>query len=220
MTIGIILMVIALAELGLGLWFLTDKNRNQATFWFGLFAISSAIYVGSNAFGYLGGPINPQMAEHYGWAGGALATIFFLPFTLSFPVPRRSMRELWTIIIWPLVIFIPAFIYSDLLVKNRAILKFGQGYTAQSGPYLWFFLLFVAVFWTWSIWNLIVSYRRTDGLHRQNLAIILVGTLISVIVTLFMDVYAPLTRVSHYGYVGALCTAFWFASSAYILLKK
>lgn len=220
MIIGIILLVIALAELGLGLKFLFSSQRNQTTIFYGLFAIGSAVYVSSNGFGYLGWPFNPQLAESFGWAGGALATIFFLPFSFSFPIPRRTFRELWVLVVWPLLIFIPGFIFTDLLVRHRGVIAFGQGYKTDTGPYMWVFLLFIAVYWLWSICNFVLSYRKTDGIHRSQMRIILFGTLVSVTGTLIMDVYEPLRHVSHYGYVGSLLTAFWLGSSAYILLKK
>ena len=161
-----------------------------------------------------------QLAESLGWVGGALATIFFLPFSFSFPIARRSFRELWTVVIWPLLVFVPGFLVTDLFINQRALSRFGEGYETASGPYMWVFILFLIVYWSWSIYNLVLSYRKLDGIHHKQLQIILFGTMISLSATLFMDVYIPLTQVSHIAYVGSLFTVVWLGSSTYILLKK
>lgn len=67
MLIGAAFFLIALAEIVLGLFLVTRYERNQATFWYGLFAIGVAMYVGSNGLGYLRD--NLYIAERLGWVG-------------------------------------------------------------------------------------------------------------------------------------------------------
>lgn len=220
MTIGVILVIIAAGELILGLWFLTRRSRNQTMLWYGLFAISSAVYVGSNGLGFILDVGFGRMAENFGWAGGALATACYLPFSYSFPIPRRPIRELLILVIWPVLIFVPGFLFSNAFLAQERIVSFGTGYQTVEGPYFWLFIIFLAVYWGWSIGNHIRVFVRGDGATRGNVGIILVGTLLSLIVTMYFDVLKPITAVSTLGYVGSLMTTFWLGSALYVLLKK
>lgn len=220
MTIGIILLVIAAGELVLGLWFITQRSRNQTTLWYGLFALGSAVYVGANGLGFVSDVQYGKLAENFAWAGGAIATAFFLPFSYSFPIPRRPLRELVILALWPALLFIPGFLFSGAFITQQRIVHFGNGYKTAQGPYMWFFLVFLAVYWLWSLANLIGTIRRSDGTNRRNTNIILGGTLVSLVLTSYFDVFIPLTEPSRVGYIGSLMTIVWLGSALYVLMKK
>lgn len=220
MIIGSILLLIAILELLMGLRFLFGYQRSLSTQFYGLFSLSIALYVGANAFGYLGVTISGQTAEHLAWAGGALGTIFYLPFTYSFPVPRRTFQELFPWILWPLAVFVPGILFSDYFIQQQGIVRFGYGYVTETGPLFWFFLLFFGLYWIWSIRNLIVRLRQSDGIHRWQLRLILIGLLTSLLVTVVFDVVMPLTSATRFGYVGSLFTSVWLGFTGYIILKR
>lgn len=220
MNIGYILLAIAVAEAWLGLWFIIRYPKNQTTVWYGLFALSSAVYVGANGFGYVDWFITGQLAEHLAWAGGAMSTIFFLPFSFSFPIARRTYRELLPWVIWPLIIFVPGFLFTNAFVLQHAVVRFGHGYRTAEGPYLWLFLLLLVGYWGVSIYNLASRFTKSGGVHRSQLRILLIGTIISLAVTVYGDVYLPLTSITRIGYIGSLFTVFWLGSATYILLRK
>lgn len=220
MIIGYTLLIIALAELCLGLWFLTRKNRNQTMLWYGLFAISSAIYVGANGLGYATDQIMGRWAENLAWSGGAMATAFYLPFSYSLPISRRPLRELAILALWPVALFAPGFLFSNAFVIQQRMVNFGNGYETKQGPYMWFFLLFMAVYWIWSITNHFRVFTKGDSTTKRNVGIILVGTLGSLLVTTYFDVFIPLNEVSRIGFIGSIMTIFWLGSALYVLLKK
>src|SRR5262245_50225354 len=112
MTTGSFLLLIAVAELCLGIWFLTQYQKNQATSWYGLFAIATAIYVASNGLGYLIN--NFYIAERFGWVGGIMTATFILPFSFSFPLPQKPIQQLLPLVLWPLAVFIPGFLLTDI----------------------------------------------------------------------------------------------------------
>lgn len=218
MTIGILLLAIALAEFALGLWFIFAYRRQQSTFWYGLFAIGAASYVGSNGLGFL--LDNFYIAERLGWAGGALLTSFFLPFSFSFPIPRRSAREMIPWVVWPIIIFVFGTIFTDLFIKDQGIISYRAGYQTSVGPLFWFYLLFFGVYWTWSIANLISRRLESDGIHRWQLNMLLLGVLASLTFSVAFDIVLPLVAVSNFGYVGSLFSTVWLGFTSYILVKK
>lgn len=220
MVIGIILAILALAQLALGLNFIFGHRKNLTLFWYGLFMIGASMYVGANSLGYLNWLVTQSQAEHLAWAGGAMTAIFILPFSYTFPLPRRTMRELLPLVIWPLVIFVPGFLFANAFIPQNAIVTFGDGYQTQPGDYFAFFLTFFAVYWLWSFVNFGRSLRNADGIHRQQVTIFLVGTAISILISGYFDIYRALIDSTHPGYIGSLCSSIWFGFTAYILLKK
>ncbi len=188
--------------------------------WYGLFCFAAALYVGANGLGYLGKFITGDTAEHLAWMGGILATIFFLPFSRSYPLPTRTLRENLPWVVWPTIIFFPGILWTELFIARSNVVKFGEGYTTATGDLFWFLLAVFAAYWVWSIVNLVRAWRRADGLHRRNLHLILTGILVSFIISTIFDIYMPLNNPSRYGFVGSLFTSVWVVMTGYILVKK
>lgn len=220
MNIGYVLLLLSFAEFFLGLYFLTRYKNQQSTFWYGLFCIGVAIYVGMNGMGYTNALIAGRFAEHLSWAGGALATAFFLPFTYTFPLPRWRVSESLPWAVWPVVLFVPGFLFSNIFVVQQGIVRFGEGYKTATGEFFWFFLLFFVSYWIWSIVNLVRSYRIADGIRRLQLKVLLLGVLLSLAGSTVFDIYMPLTNVVRYGYMGSLFTSAWVGVTSYIILKR
>lgn len=220
MNIGYILFPLALLQLGLGVSFIVRYRGNQATLWYGLFMIGVSFYVGANGLGYLHWLISQQQAEHLAWTGGAFTAAFIVPFSYSFPITQRSWRELLPWVLWPLVVFVPGILWTNAFVQQQSIVNFGNGYVTSSGPYFNVFLAFFMVYWVWAFTTFFRSLRRADGVHRRYLQIFLVGTILSIGISSFFDIYMPLTHATRFGYIGSLCSSIWFGFTSYILVRK
>lgn len=218
MLIGLILLALALTEFLLGLYFIFRYEKAQSTIWYGLFCIAVSIYVGANGIGYVTDLIN--VAERLGWVGGITLTIFFLPFSYSYPIPQRSVRELLPWIVWPFFIFVPNLLFTDAFLLDQAIRRYSQGYQTAQGDFFWFMILVFAVYWIWSIRNLIVRLSTSDGIHRTVLRFVLAGIGVSLLISVIFDIVIPVVTVARYGYVGSLFTSVWLGFTSYILVKK
>jgi hypothetical protein len=221
MIIGSILLLIAIAEFGLGIWFITKYPKNQTTLWYGLFALGVSFYVGSNAFGFLEiGDMN--YAEKVGWSGAAIITASFLAFSYSFPLPRKKNPELIPLVLWPIIVFVPTFLFTTLLIgfSSNELYNYETGYQTVDGPYFWVFLIFFGVYWLWSLKNLISNYLNSDGIHRWQLRMLLTGVSLSLLVSVVFDIILPLIARTNFGYVGSLFSAIWLGFTASIILKK
>lgn len=218
--IGSILTILAVAQLGLGLKFIFGYQRSQTLVWYGLFTIGVGLYVGANGLGYLKLLLTQSQAEHLAWAAAAIVATFILPFSFSFPLKIRTVRELLPWVLWPLVIFIPGILWTNAFILQEGIVNFGNGYATSRGVYFPFFIFFFAAYWLWSIVNFIRSYLVSDGIHRQQLRIFLIGLCISILISSYFDIFLPLTNTTNFGYVGSLATSIWFGFTAYILLRK
>lgn len=219
MVIGYILLAISLIELILGLRFIFGYEKSQSTIWYGLFFIGAAIYVGANGSNYIFGNALFQ-GERWTWFGGVCATAFFLPFSFSYPIARKSVQELLPLVIWPMAVFLPSLIVTDVFIKNPTLFIQTVGYQTEAGVLFWFMIAFIMVYWLWAIVNLVRQMQRSDGMHRRNILLILFGIIISLAVLTFSDIIYPLFAVSRIGYVGSLFTSVWLGCTSYILLKK
>ncbi|MFH0829028.1 MAG: histidine kinase N-terminal 7TM domain-containing protein [Candidatus Kerfeldbacteria bacterium] len=218
MVIGYILLTLSLVELILGVFFLTRYKNQQSTFWFGLFCFGSAIYVGSNGMGFISHVFNN--AEEMSWLGGMIATAMFLPFSTSFPFPQRNFREQVPWAVWPAVIFSTGLIFSDAFIVGRGITRFTPGYMTQPGQLFWFMNVVLVFYWIWSLVNLFRTFKKSDGIIRKNLRLILFGILVSLLFSIFFDVVLPLVTVNIFGYVGSVMTSAWLGMTSYILVAK
>lgn len=218
MIIGSILLIISVAEFALGVWFLTKYQRSQATMWYGLFAIGTSLYVASNGLGYLVN--NFYIAERFGWIGGMMTAVFILPFSFSYPLPKRPVSELLPYVVWPLAVFIPGLFWADIFITDKGVINYRQGYQTQVGTYFWFMLAFFAVYWIWALVNLFQTMKKSDGQHRWQLRMILIGLIVSLIVSVSFDVILPLVTKSRLGYIGSMFSAVWLGFTSYIIMKK
>ncbi|MEK7637601.1 MAG: histidine kinase N-terminal 7TM domain-containing protein [Patescibacteria group bacterium] len=218
MLIGYILILISLAELVLGIFLISRYQRSQAKIWYGLFCIAIAIYVGGNGLGYLRN--NLYIAERVGWVGGILTAIFILPFSFTFPLPRKRFSELWPLVIWPAIIFVPAILATNILLNNNGEISYRLGYSTLKGPYFWAMLGLFGVYWVWALINLFWRRSHSDGIHRWQLNSLLLGIVVSLVVSVTTDIIFPLVTKSTIGYVGSLFSAVWLGFTAYIILRK
>ncbi len=218
MLIGYTLILIALAELALGLYLITKYQNSQAKIWYGLFCMAVAIYVGANGLGYLRD--NFYIAERVGWAGALLTSIFILPFSFSFPLPRKKFGELWPLVVWPILIFIPAVLTTDLLLNNQGSINYTQGYQTLQGPYFYAMVSLFGVYWLWALINMFWRRSHSDGVHRRQLNLILLSIVFSLAVSTVTDIILPIVTKSALGYVGSLFSSVWLGFTAYIILRK
>jgi len=219
MLIGYILLAIAAVEIYIGLVLLFRYQHSLATVFYGLFSISVALYAGSNGFAYVQTIFSNNAAEYLSWVGAMPIAAFLLSFSFSFPAPKRQLRELIPWIIWPLVIFIPGLLFTDLFIQHTTI-PFVPGQKTSSGALLWFFLLIFGIYMVWAFRNLIVSYKTTTGYYRWLLKILIIGLILSFIVSSIFDITIPLITETNFGYIGSLFTSVWVIITGYIMLKK
>ncbi|MFH2097409.1 MAG: histidine kinase N-terminal 7TM domain-containing protein [bacterium] len=220
MTIGIVLLVIAFVELLIGLMLIFRYQKSQATIFYGLFCVGGSLYVGSVALGFIGTIISGDLAEHLSWSGGIIISTFLLAFSFSFPLPRRSFREIYPWLLWPIVILIPGILFTEIFVKKQEIVNFAEGYTVAAGPYYWFLVLVFGGYMVWAFWNLIRSYSASTGYYRWMLRLLIAGLISSFIISSIFDIILQLITPHPFGFLGSFFTASWVIITGYIMLKK
>lgn len=220
MAIGFILLALALVEVTVGLIMLLRYERSHATTFYGCMALAVAMYVGANGFGFIDRIVSPSIAESFAWLGGILLSTFFLAFSFTFPITKRTAREILPWVIWPLLVFIPSILFTDLVIVHHPIQAFGINYSAKPGPLMWLWVITFGWYLAWGILNLTLSYRLSSGYYRWFIRILLVGVVISLVAGIFFDIYQPLTNQARVPYIGSLCSSVWVIMTGYLMLKK
>jgi len=220
MNVGYILLLLGLVELTFGLLLIIQRRKESTALWFGMFIISVAIYVIANGLGYLHLFINQSQAEHIAWTSGALIATFILPFSFSYPYPRKQFTELILLVIWPIIIFVPGVLWTNAFIQQKAIDNFGNGYISKTGVYFPLYMVFFIGYWAWALLNLFISINKSDGVQKRQLIIFCVGTALSLLLSSYFDLYKPLNDSTRFGYIGSLCTGLWFGFIGYIMLSK
>lgn len=149
-----------------------------------------------------------------------MTATFILPFSWTFPLPRKSVREILPYVIWPLIVFLPGLVFTDIFIFAKGKVDYISGYQTEGGPYFWFMLTFFFTYWVWALSTLIFRFARSDGQHRRLLKNILIGVGLSLVVSVAVDIVYPLAAVSKIGYVGSFFSAIWLGFTSYIILKK
>lgn len=216
--ISYLLLFIGFFQTCLGIWLLTKYEKGQATFWYGFFSFSVAIYVFSNAFGILG-IVSPNLADRLAWFGGMSTAVFFLPFSFMYPVQRKSVSELWILIIWPQILLFAGIFFSDIFIVGSKNLTFQETYGAGRGNFFWFMLLIFGFYWAWSIFNLLKSYLWLSGAQKRNILYVILGTVTSLTFSVLFDIIIPIKHSNVVAYLGSIFTSIWLFVTVYIIIR-
>lgn len=218
MIVGYILVLIAIIDVVVGLRLVFRYQRSKSSILYGLVSFGIGLYVAINGLGYAGVIVGNPVVR-YGWVGATIATVCFLGFSFSWPIPRKKNDALLPLILWPAIIFIPAFMFTNLLVKDNGALKYTDGYNRANGDFLLFFYLFFVVYWVWSLINLWTLRKQSEGIHYWQLSTVFFGTLASLLLASTFDIILPGIGVGEIGYIGPLSTSIWLGFSGFVLLK-
>ena len=126
--IGYILLIISVVEVILGFYLIFRYVKSPATIYYGLFALSVALYVGANGYGFSPFSENDIWLEIIAWIGGTFTAPFILGFSYSFPYPRKSNKEILSLVLSPLVFFFVVILFSNTFVDHNSVISFDEGF--------------------------------------------------------------------------------------------
>jgi len=219
---GIILLIVGTLELILGISFLVKKRVGEAARWYSLFILSVVVWVLTNAAMALSDSASLlYYFTEMTYAGSMFIAPTFLLFSYTFPAPKKAISTAFTVLLFvPAIINIFIVFLSDLYIKNLEIVNGSVQETFDWMIYV-FSALFV-IYWIWGIFNLVGSYKKSDGLYRWQLKYLLIGIAISSIVGIAFDILLPLFGINFSGrnWIGAEFSIVWLGFTSYILFKK
>jgi hypothetical protein len=218
---GYILIAIGLIEVVLGLWFLYRYKRTATNNWYIAFVLSIAFWVLANAGIYFFAN-NLDKAQFYNeltWLGGVFIAFTFLFFSFYFPISLKPVKGYsYFLIIIPLILFVYLIFFSSLFVTSMAFE--GNNQKFFTGSLFFLFPAYFFIYWTWGIINLVRKLKRTDGIHVQQLKLLLTGVIISSVFIVIFDLIYPLMGKAVISGLGPELSIIWLGFTSYIILKK
>ncbi|MFA5070530.1 MAG: histidine kinase N-terminal 7TM domain-containing protein [Patescibacteria group bacterium] len=219
-----ILIPIAILELILGLYILSRRPRSAVSVSFAIFCFSVALWVFSNGFGYV--LESPDSFKVFWWyltfPSASLIASVFLYFSWVFPYKSKEirLREYLAVII-PTVVFSLVIAFSDIFIKGIDFNLNPPPFIF--GPFYHVFAIYFLFFWIGALINLIIKYKKSDGIHRWQLKYLLIGVFLSSIFGMGTNLLLPYffhLKTLSYDFIGPGSSIIWLGMVSYIIWKK
>lgn len=219
---GILMLVIGTLELALGVYLFVRRASGPGIVWYTLFTLSIALWVFSNSVAAFtdSGAVRVEAIEMTNGIGGFIAVLFLL-FTYSYPVPQRLLSPVFLSLLFaPAVINLFVVIVDNVYIDSIEVQ--GARLLYENSTALAVFAVGFLLYWGFGIRNLVRSYLRADGIHRETLRFLLTGIFISSVVVILFDVLLPAFGTTFPGssWLGSELSVVWLAYTSYILFRK
>jgi len=215
MEIQIIILIIESILLLLLAFYVLFRNQKQAiNISFFVMVFGAAVWVGANG---IFEEIQSSTLGKIIFSGAILIAVGFIYFAFLFPFKNRLMK--WFI---HLIILVPAVTLNILLYSSNLFVgDLASYYYLDRGPFYHVFAIYFLLLWVWGIYNLVVKYKRSDGIHRWQIK----NTFYALSVSLFAGVTTNLFlpwwfNIQNYGWVGPMFSIVYFGFLSYILVRK
>lgn len=199
---NIILAVSCISSLVMGLIVLIRAPKKRANQILSLFVFGVAWWMFS-LWGFLNYRKNPESAINWFrlvYSGPIIIPAALLYFTYLFPSYRTSeYKKIYAIIFVPMILLmlsLPTKIFLENSSSLSTIIKptFGRAYPL--------FLGYFIIFMLWTFMNLGFSYRKSRGIDKEQIKLIVAGFLIGTIIALVTNVILPLVGETAYVFNG------------------
>jgi len=213
-----ILGIIGILEVALAIWFLVKYKRTLAIVWFAIFVFGIAGWVLSNSLLYA--TLDYQfLADRLVWFFGVVLTGSFLLFCRYFPYSVTEEKKSDILYFLAPVLFF-AFV---IFVSKNFIITLDYNYNPpvfNFGPLFFLFPLFFFSYWFYSIYQLVIKFRKSDGIHRWQLRLLLWGVCLSFTFGAIFDVIFNWLKITGFEMIGSESTIFLLAFTTYIIFKR
>lgn len=207
----------------MGISFLTRKRIGGAVRWYTLLVFSVALWALTNAVAALNENNYEIQLLFYRLtyiSGGFIATSFIL-FSYNFPSVKKIISPIKT-----LLLFLPAIVNIFVILLTHSYLErielVNGAIQEDFGFMIYIFSAYFIIFWSWGMWNIFDSYKKSDGYHRWLLKNLIIGIVISATLGITADIILPITNVTFPGrnFLGAEFSIVWLGFTSYIIYKK
>ncbi|MFH1643857.1 MAG: histidine kinase N-terminal 7TM domain-containing protein, partial [bacterium] len=217
----IIVIIVTLLGLGLGLWVYSVNRKEKINRFFLLMTLPAVLWI---VFAYFCNSLN-LASNALIWAklGYGMAALFIIPFyffSLFFPKEEERKWEFFDKIIIFVFLFTFLFsIFTNLVVKNVEITKWGILPVMGNGKLFYFGILFV--FALFIIGNLFTKYSKTNREEKIKVQYLLIGLFIFVLMNLVFNIALPFWQgIPQYYQFGNYSIIFFLGLTAYAIVKQ
>lgn len=211
-----VLSIVVLLNFILAIIILSRGVRDKINVFFGLISFTTAIWSIAILGFYL-----IELSGIYSsiWiiithSAAALIALFFLFFTLNFPISISKNRLVHFLIL------VPPFIIFYLLFFTKQIIGnvFNYKYDINSG-YL-FYIIYIIFYFSSAFFALFLQFKKAnDSVHKAQIKYVFVGALLSSVSASVTDLIFPFINIFNYTWLGPVFTIFLVIAIAYAILR-
>lgn len=213
-----IVTAIGLLEAVFGTWLLVRYQRSRVNQLFAIFVLLVAVWVISNAL-YLFDFSDATLIfiGRLSWFIGVPLSVAFLLFSREFPYPSDNSRFPSAVLTWlPIAFFFPLIFLTNYVITDH----FTNIENFKTGELYFLYILFFVGYWGLALISLFAKFRQADGIHQKQLAVFLMGVIISLVFVLTTDIVLPSFDISYPTYIGSETSVIWLGFCYYIIKKQ
>ncbi len=213
MLVGYLLLILAVAQISIGAFFLIRHNRKLSRVSFGLLALCSALYVGTNGVSMAHWVGHQNILEILIWVEITLITCSFFLFSFSFPFLKKNGSNLVPLLGWPILFFVTSLAFTPIVVSFQTDSVANGQYTINAGPFIWQFALFLVIYISWAMINLTKRQHLAQDGQRITLRTNAYFALLWALAVITFDIVLPLLGIMTFSYIGSIISAIWIITA-------
>jgi len=212
---SIILVLISILLTILGFYILLRNMRNPAHISLFVMMIGAAIWVVCNGLDYVYLSVFLTKSTYL---GALLIATGFLFFSFYFPFRQKHYSIfLYLLTIFPVIILVILLYTGDVFIERMI----EEGRKILYGPAFHVFNMLFLIYWFWGIYNFVMKYKVSDGLHEWQLKNLFWAIAISFLAGITTNLVFPwLFDIWTFGWIGPMFSIIFFGFVSYILFKK
>lgn len=213
--------LVGIGELLLAIFFWRTHSKNEIRKVMASLTLFTGLWVLVTAFNSYSISSHAEFIDKFTYTFGVLLVTALLDFSLVFPYPMLRIDRIHRIFM-----YIPAVIFSIMIFYGGDIVShYYSGPTLQGlwvgGRLYWLYNLYLLCLFIAASIILIRKVKKTDGIHRHNLVIVIWSILLGGAPGMIFDVVVPLlTNEARFPLVGTISSVSWLALTSYIVIKK
>lgn len=224
LTHSIILLIIGLIELGLAIYFWKTAG-DRVRRYFALFAFGVSMWVFTSGLANILSEFQSItqatiINNHFLFWGPVIALSALLIVTWLFPFPSYAIEApAKVVLLFPIIFFgLLIFFTNTIVVSVSTELPYES---VVYGPVYPYFILFVLVYYFWSLITLIQKYRVAVGFQKAILLKFLIGIAGSGVIGVYTNGLMPLLyNDQSLWWLGPEASIVWLGITGYVLVKR
>ncbi len=214
--------LVGAGELVLAWYFWKTNSGNEIRKVMAFLALVTALWVITTAsITYTEPSAAAQVRSDFVYSFGILIVTALFHFALVFPWPTLRLDWLHYVLLYGSAVI---FGYINF-ITNDIVAQFISSATLSGkwlgGPLFPLYNSYLLLAYLAALFILFKKYKRSDGIHRINLRIVLWSVIIGGAPAVIADLVVPLLfQFAIYPLIGTLSTVFWLGGTAYILVRK
>lgn len=216
----IFILIIALANIILGLFIISKYRKILGNIFFGLMCVSGGLWALTNGLLYSNFFENYYLVIKILFVFAILAPLFYLLFAYHFPIKTKLYSKTSNYIIYFIPSILIIFVILGVFKIQTVLIVDKQVYQPVVFHDFLIFSVYFFYYVSWGVILLLQKYFGNLGIYKIQIRLVILATLITFALTGFVSIILPLLGISNYDWLGGIFTSIFFFIVGYLLFYK